>query len=147
MYNEYNEVIEILNYIPKEDFNKIPIDKINMFKANINPNYHFKYDPNKTLQEQNVSKEARIIIAILFRDYWATPNQKEKIIRKEKFDIKKIENEKKEKYNSDNIFKKQNNINEISTNTESVTSIAVVEEKWYKKIFNLIKIIFNRKKK
>ena len=65
----YTEVLEILKYISFEDYNKIPKDKINLFKTYANKDYVFKYNPSKTLNEQNVSKIAKGIIAILFRDY------------------------------------------------------------------------------
>lgn len=84
MAKEYNEVVEILNHISKDDLNKIPIDMYNMFKANRDIDYRFIYDTNKTLEEQNVSKEAKTIIAILYRDYWATEKTKRKNIRKRK---------------------------------------------------------------
>lgn len=67
--NAYTEVLEILKYISIEDYNKIPKNKIELFEANANTDYHFTYTPEKTLREQNVSKIARGIIAILFRDY------------------------------------------------------------------------------
>ena len=73
--NAYSEVLEILKYIPVEDYNKIPKNKIELFKTNANNDYSFKYNPNKTLDEQNVSKTAKAIIAILFRDFWATEIQ------------------------------------------------------------------------
>lgn len=89
--NAYTEVIEILNHIPKSDYDKIPNDMIEVFTTNNNKEYKFNYDVSKTLNEQNVSKIAKTIIAILFRDYWATPVQREKILAKEKSDIAKIE--------------------------------------------------------
>ena len=75
--NAYKEVIEILKFIPIEDYNKIPRDKIRLFETNSNEQYNFVYNPNKSLDEQNVSKRAKAIIAILFRDY-----SKKKIIEK-----------------------------------------------------------------
>ena len=141
MYNEYNEVIEILNYIPKEDFNKIPTDIINMFKAYMNPNYHFKYDANKTLEEQNVSKEARTIIAIFFRDYWATPEQRDKIKAKERYDMTKREEEKRETYNTDDLFK--NNPTKVETTNSSMAMIEYKESfimKTIKRIKNIFKL-------
>ena len=84
--NAYNEVLEILKFISKEDYNKIPANKIELFKLNSNKEYKFTYSPNKTLDEQNVSKRAKAIIGILFRDYWATEVQRDKIIRKQKND-------------------------------------------------------------
>ena len=81
--NAYTEVLDILKYISKEDYEKIPKSKIKVFEENSNKNYSFKYDENKTLDEQNVSEIAKAIIAILFRDYWATKEQRYVIIKKQ----------------------------------------------------------------
>ena len=94
--NAYSEVLEILKYISKEDYEKIPNSKIELFETNHNKEYIFKYNPNKTLDEQNVSKTAKAIIAILFRDYWATELQKEKIIAKQNYDRMQLEEKKKD---------------------------------------------------
>ena len=81
--NAYTEVLDILKYISKEDYEKIPKSKIKVFEENSNKNYSFTYDENKTLDEQNVSEIAKAIIAILFRDYWATKEQRYIIIKKQ----------------------------------------------------------------
>lgn len=82
--NAYTEVLDILKYISKEDYEKIPKSKIKVFEENSNKNYHFTYDENKTLDEQNVSEITKVIIAILFRDYWATKEQRYVIIKKQR---------------------------------------------------------------
>ena len=81
--NAYAEVLDILKYISKEDYEKIPKSKIKVFEENSNKNYSFTYDENKTLDEQNVSEITKAIIAILFRDYWATKEQRYVIIKKQ----------------------------------------------------------------
>lgn len=81
--NAYTEVLDILKYISKEDYEKIPKSKIKVFEENSNKNYSFTYDENKTLDEQNVSEITKAIIAILFRDYWATKEQRYVIIKKQ----------------------------------------------------------------
>ena len=86
----YCEILEILKYIPKEDYNKIPQSIIEGFKDNSNEECSFHYDPNKTLQEQNVSDIAKGIIIILFRDYWADERQRKMIIAKQRNDKMKI---------------------------------------------------------
>lgn len=106
--NAFSEVLEILKSISKEDYDKIPSEEISVFEENKNRNYNFKYNPNKTLNEQNVSKEAKYIIAILFRDYWASPEQKAKIIKKEKQDEFLLENKKENKFDPNLVFKKPN---------------------------------------
>ncbi len=103
--NAYSEVLEILKYIPKEDYDKIPKNKIDLFNAMANKNYKFQYNPLLTLDKQNVSKRAKAIIAILFKDYWATDKQKAIIIKKHNYDLERLEEEKRKKYNPKYIFK------------------------------------------
>ena len=136
--NAYSEVLEILKYISIEDYNKIPENKIEFYKKNANSEYYFEYNPEKTLQEQNVSKLARGIIAILFRDYWASDIQREKIIEKQNFDRRVLEEEKRKKYNIDNIFNK-------SIGKESIVvenRLVINEEKWYKKLLKFLQMFF-----
>ena len=94
----------------------------------------------KTLDEQNVSKTAKAIIAILFRDYWATEIQKEKIISKQNYDRTKFEEEMKARYNSNNLFK-NNEKRIIMDNTEKEEELALIETsdiKWYKKVWRFL---------
>ena len=139
----YSEVLEILKHISEEEYNKIPNDMIELFKTNANNDNEFVYNPNKTLEEQNVSETARTIIAILFRDYWATETQKEKIIAKQNYDRKKI---KEEKYNYNNLFnknKKETEIQEEIKNNE--VDIIPYKESIFKRIINKIKDILFKK--
>lgn len=128
----YSEVLEILKHISEEEYNKIPNDMIELFKTNANNDNEFVYNPNKTLEEQNVSETARTIIAILFRDYWATETQKEKIIAKQNYDREKI---KEEKYNYNNLFKSKSSL--FNENIEEQRLI-IYKESVFKKIFNKI---------
>ena len=89
--NAYKEVLEILKYVQIDDYNKIPKPKIELFETYCNKDYVFEYNPKKNLNEQNVSKTTKAIIGILFRDYWATETQKDKIISKQKYDRQQIE--------------------------------------------------------
>lgn len=135
----YSEVLEILKHISQEDYEKIPKSKIELYKENANKNYVFNYNPTKTLNEQNVSKIAKGIIAILFRDYWATPEQREKIIKKQNNDRIQIEKEKTKKYNPD-VFKSKN-----KEEAKTKALVNVEKSKWYEKFFTFIKNIFGKK--
>ena len=137
--NAYSEVLEILKYISDEDFEKIDKEMINLFETNYNKEYIFEYDPDKTLDEQNVSKIAKTIIAILFRDYWATDVQREKILAKERYDLEKLEEEKRAMYNPDNIF----NNKKVNISTENVNlPMEIKKESIFKRILNRIKGFF-----
>lgn len=141
----YKEVFEILKYIPKEDYNKIPSEKIELYKVMQEKNYNFKYNPSKTLDEQNVSKRAKAIIALLFRDYWAIDIQRKKILEKQKYDRQRIEEEKKQKYQYKDLFKKEERTIEIKDNTDSVTLIKY-KENVFNRFLNRIRIILKRLK-
>ena len=143
--NAYSEVLGILKFISKEDYDKIPESKIELFTVNSNKEYNFVYNPEKTLDEQNVSKRAKAIIGILFRDYWATEIQREKIIRKQKNDRLILEEEKKSLYDVDNIFKKRNVSNEEINVKEEVTEMIVYKENFITKLLNRIKNLFKKK--
>lgn len=142
--NAYSEVLGILKFISKEDYDKIPESKIELFKVNSNKEYNFVYNPEKTLEEQNVSKRAKAIIGLLFRDYWATEVQREKIINKQKNDRLILEEEKKLLYDVENIFKKRNTSNEEQVK-EEVTEMIVYKENFITKILNKIKNLFKMK--
>ena len=135
----YSEVLEILQHISTEDYEKIPKSKIELYKTNANKDYVFNYNPTKTLDEQNVSKIAKGIIAILFRDYWATPEQREKIIRKQNNDRIQIEMEKAKKYNPD-VFKANKNKEEV----KNKSLVKVEKQKWYEKVLVFIRNIFSK---
>lgn len=137
--NAYSEVLEILKNISKEDYEKIPSEKIDLFEKNANKNYNFQYNANLTLNEQNVSKRAKAIIAILFRDYWATPEQREKILAKQNYDRIQSERDKQKQYDVDNIFKNKEKKAETVENSVSMIeykeSIFTRIKKWFKRNF------------
>lgn len=141
----YKEVIEILKYTNKDDVNKIPSDKILLWRDNMKEDYNFKIDEEKPLSEQNISKEARAILANIFKQYWATDYQKERIEAKEKYDMEQLEKEKYEKYNPNDIFK--NKKQTISTDENISNTVTVVEykESIFKRILDKIMGIFSRK--
>ena len=145
----YSEILEILKYIPIEDYNKIPKEKIEIFETYASKEYTFEYDPNKTLKEQNVSNITKEIIILLFRDCWATEVQRNKIIAKQNYDRIKLEEKKKEKYNLDNILNKNQVINKItekhSIEEENMDMVKYKQLKWYNQIFDKILNIFRKK--
>ena len=102
----YKEVLEIIKYFSREDFSKIPIEKIQFMKENMDTNYEFEFDPLVPLSEQNISKKAYAIIIVLFENYFATEKQKIAIHEILRLNEYKAELEKRKKYNPDDLFKK-----------------------------------------
>ena len=143
--NAYVEVLEILKYVDKQDYNKIPSDEIQLLETYSNKNYSFTYNPEKSLDEQNVSETTKLIIAILFLDYWANQNQKKKIntfLQNKRDELLEIENE---TYSIDKAFNKRNTKIQIKEKTEEENAIVRVNnEKWYKVFLNFIRNIFKK---
>ncbi len=96
--NAFTEVYEILSCLNKEDLYKIPVDVIMAIKNNRNLDYEFAFDENVDLREQHLLLETRAILFNLFRDYLATPKQKEIIIKNQEEERRKNELEKLKKY-------------------------------------------------
>lgn len=127
----YTEVLEIIKHFPKEEYQKIPNEKILFFEANMDKNYDFKIDPKIGLEKQNISEEANAIIIILFRDYYATEKQKVKLQEILEYKKKSEEKEKREKYNPDNFF------NDLKENKEAKSDVIMQKTDLieYKKTF------------
>lgn len=103
-HKAYKEVLQILKYMPKEDIEKVPKEIILTFETKMDKDYKFEIDANKSIEEQVLLEETKDILANLFRDYWATPKQKEKIIEKENQEKRIIEEGKRKKYNPEDVF-------------------------------------------
>ena len=144
----YKEVVEILKYVPKESVDKIPQTILDTFNAKMDNTYNFSVDINKSFEEQELLDETKAIFANIFRDYWATPYQKERIQAREKYEWQKIEEEKHAKYDGD-IFKTvKNNKIKNETKEENVVNsnnlpIEAKKENFYQKIIKFFKNMFH----
>ncbi len=83
----YKEVIEIIKYIPKNDFDKIPKEVIESMYKESDREYNFSIDFNNFMN-QKILYETELILATFFRDYWATEEQRKVILAKERYDKK-----------------------------------------------------------
>lgn len=137
----YKEVIEVLKYVPKESVDKIPQTMLDTLNSKMDNNYNFSIDINKSFEEQELLEETKAILANIFRDYWATPYQKERIEEKEKYDRQKMEEEKRTNCNYD-IFKKENKTENKENELNNNLPIEVKKENFYEKIVNFFKKLF-----
>ena len=140
----FAEIDQIFNLMPNALLDKIP----NKFMQIIRDNKS-DYIPNikEPIEECKLSEEAIIILSLIYRDFLCSKEEKEKLLYRDAQKIKEAEEELREKYNPDNLFKNKNIISANDTipeNKESVALIKYEEDKWYKKIFNVIKKLFKR---
>lgn len=144
LYSSLSEVNEILKFLPKEDYEKIPEEIIEVIKNNMDKNYKWEYDFSKALTEQDISREAVAILSYINMEYLLTKEQKDLMEEIHKFNEQKIENEKKVKFNPDDIFKNRTTItNELKEKykNDNVLPIEVRKETLFLKILTKIKNI------
>ena len=126
--NAYKEVLVILDNLIKEDYDKIPKEYIEFLKSNCNNEYEFYYDNSKTFEEQELLDDTKYILFGLFEKFGATEIQKEKIKNFKDNYFRKIEEEKREQYNPDDIFKNANKAKNTDIEmSENNTNTALIE--------------------
>ena len=105
-YNKaYKEIDTILSYMPEENVNQVPLNMRNMFKEKMDKNHEFVIDETKPFEAQVMLPETMAILANLFRDFWATPEQRAMIIESEKEEAKKAQISEKQ-YDAKDMFSK-----------------------------------------
>lgn len=142
----YTEVLEILKYLPKKEYDRISPKKIKFLKENMDKSYEFKFDPSKDLSEQNISREANSIIVLLFRDYFASDMQQKKLEKILADNQEKREEYLRLKYPPNEVFKKRSFVTEFNPENLGVqdTKITIYKENIFTKILNKIKNIFRK---
>lgn len=103
----YSQVYGILEMLGEEYIKKIPSKLYNLIKEERLEEYSPKYSSDVDIQKQDISTEAMAIIALMHLNYWCK-SQKEKdelreLFKKNEEEYVKLQNE---KYNPDNLFKK-----------------------------------------
>lgn len=147
MHKAYAEVYEILKCMPKEYLEKIPMKFMRMFEDCSLANYKILIDPNKTLKEQNVTYEAKVVMSVLKYNYWLSPE--EKITMQENLKQNEMNSKKKfDLYDLSERIKSQSakpskNV-EISQSSESNLPVKVENKFWFAKIIDKIKKFFSK---
>lgn len=143
----FSEIYEIFKIMPQELLDKIPNKFYEMIEEERDKNYI--PDIKEPLENEKLKDETIVILGLIYRDFLCSPNEIKRLQAKDAKELQEvqeqIENEIREKYNPDDIFKNRNVPQEEQPSIE--TRITVVqEEKWYQKIFNLINNLFHRNK-
>lgn len=145
----FAEIDDILILMPTQLKNKIPIKLQKM----ISKNKSIDYKPNikEPFEEQELMEETIIILGLIYRDFLCSPEEKKMLQEKDARELQEVEKaldeEIRRKYNPDNIFKSKNVTNEnndTSENQENVALMKYEEDKWYEKIFSVIKKLFKK---
>lgn len=141
----FAEVLEVIRNSNDDIKNKIPKKFIIFLEENEDKNYVVKIDFNNANWEDTLKQETLAVLALIYRDYIILQEERKKLLIEEQEELIKIENELREKYNPDNIFKKNNQDIQITDDIDS-SDVALTEykESIFTRIKNWLKQIFNR---
>ena len=141
----YSEVDEFLGLVTEEEKNQIPKKLRDFFREEKDIDYHKNIDPNIPIKEQNLKEETLAIIALLMIQYWyKDENKKQKLLEVLDENERKYQEELREKYNPENIFKNKNDNNTfdeaVPEDEEISVGMQIVEykEPIFKRIVNKI---------
>lgn len=137
----YTEVIEILKHVPDEDVKKIPKEKLDFYKENMDKTYNYEVDETKEFKEQQMLDKTKAVLANIYRDYWASSTEREEIKAKQKQELYMLEEEKRKKYNPDDIFKNKKQPNTVENTNKPVE---IKKETFFNRLISLIKGFFNK---
>ncbi len=134
MAKAYKEINEILKYVPDEYVKRIPPQLIKVIEEKMDKNYEYKVEHIEDFENQEMLNETRALLAVIYREYFASDEEMER--------IKKEEKEFFEKENSKNRL--ENVLNKEKTKvvieeTETKELTKYEEKKWYQKIIEFIR--------
>ncbi len=135
------EVYVILENTDEDIKNKIPKKFTDFIKENMDVNHKFVLQQGKELVNQDLMLETKQILALIYRDYICTQEERKKLLLQEKEKRIKKENQNRKKYNVD--FEKAKN-NKENKNIET-SLVEKSQEKWYRKLISKILDIFGIK--
>ena len=141
----YKQLITILNNMEPEYKEKIPKKLMKLFEENSAEDYEFHLDLTRPLQEQELNSKTLALLAMLNLNYWCeTEEEKQELIKHYTENERKYQEELRKKYNTDNIFQKNNSENKQEEITEEQVALVEHRESVIRKLINKIKSIFHR---
>ena len=140
----YTELLEILKRVEPELLSKIPKKLLNYFEQYKSNEYEYIYDDNLSLSDQKLNSITLSLLAMLNLNYWCKDEaHKKELLELYSDNERKYQEELKEKYNIDNVFKERQ-VSSIPV-AENMQIIEYKKPAWYKKIFESILSIFKGK--
>lgn len=140
--NSLYQINEILKYVTPNLKARIPKKVISYIQNNKSKDFNWKIDKALPLEKQELLPTTRELITVLYKDYMCDDIARLKLNKVLKENQIKYENEVREKYNPDNIFKERNRSYETNKRTIENNEIVSYKESFLSKIINKLKSYF-----
>ena len=140
----FTEVEEVIKLMPIDLVSKIPAQFRQTISENKATNY--KVVIKEPLEEQKLKKETIAKLGLIYRDFLASPEEREQLQMKDAEELKKIEQRMQEQYDIENIFEKKKRTKRLENDQDSKDLTLYKEPNFLSKLFNIIKGIFKKNK-
>jgi len=138
----YSQVLGVLLALGDKYMQKIPKNMMLYLKKNSDYNSIPQIDRNKSIEEQNISEDARAFLIMLKLKYWCeSEEEKKEVIRTLKDNEKAYQEELKKKYNYDTLFEDKKNNDNVDFNPKLL--MKVKKTNFFRRIIDKIKNLFN----
>ena len=146
MKKEYKEALtevsEILKLMPNTLVNKIPKD----FRDIIEREKAKDYFPiiEEPIENFEFRKETIALLGMIYRDFLCSPEEKQRLQMEERKELQEIMQKNLSQNYSDKLkeINSTKKLEDSQNEMKSENTLPALEEKWYKKIFALVKRIF-----
>lgn len=137
--NSFKEVYEILQNTEDELVKKIPFKFINFLESNMNKEFQTNINNTVELDKQLILPETENILSLIYRNYWATEEEKANFNNKDKNEYIGQEFKGNNIYE---IFEQRKNRNSVNIDNNLMI---LKKESFISKIFNRILNFFHKK--
>lgn len=140
----FTEVEEILKLMPIDLVSRIPAQLRQTISENKATNY--KVIIKEPLEEQKLKKETIVILGLMYRDFLASPEEREYLQLRDAEELKKIEQQMQEQYDIESVFNNKKRTKGLKENQTAKDLTLYKEPNFLVRFFNIIKGIFNKNK-
>lgn len=135
----FADVSIIIKMMSKKMQEKINPNFIKLIEDNKDTEYISYIDSNIPLKKQKLSPDTKTLLALIYRDYLCSPEERKNLLIAEKQDIEKQESETRKKYEINFEKRKIYNNDEVTT----TSLIEYKKDSLFTRITNKIKKFFN----
>lgn len=141
----YTDISIIISMMPNKMREKISKSFINFIENNKDTNYNSNINPKTPLNKQNIKKETKEMLGIIYRDYLCDEKKRMELLQQEQVELLKYEDKQRELYNPDNIFKNKNHTSNEEKEEIKEVLLTIKKDNLIKRIINKIKFLFRKR--
>lgn len=141
----YTEILKIIEYLPDSEYQKIPKKLIDEFQAKSDKEYVFDIQSEEDFESKELLKETEYIMYALYRNYLVDEEERKQLMQLERQAYSDSEENKRIKYNPDDIFKnKDKKVRNFNEGISNEVTMIQYNESIFKKIWNKILDMFKK---